>query len=141
MRKTRNILLAVFISVIISALVIVIVCETDLVGVGVWAEKTSEEFALTSLMELVSLAAIPLSLRLFKFAKVRNSLVAGRKTALLKWGVVRILSLGVPLLVNTVLYYLFMSTTFGYMSIILLLCMSFVFPAMSKCYYEISTDN
>ena len=89
-------------------------------------------------MELLTLVAIPLSLRMFRFAPVRHALAVGADRALARWGTVRILLLALPMVANTLLYYLFMSTTFGYMAIILFLCMPFVFPALGKCYYEVS---
>ena len=37
---------------------------------------------------------------------------------------------------NTVLYYLFMNTTFGYMAIILAICLPFVYPSEARCEAE-----
>lgn len=138
MRRTRNILMAEFLSAIVIVVGMVVIYESDVVGVGVMATLDSLEFVLTTAMELVTLVAIPLALRMFKFSRVRKSLATGKEKALRYWGTLRILLLGVPLVLNTLLYYLFMATTFGYMAIILLLCMPFVFPALGKCYYEVS---
>ena len=38
----------------------------------------------------------------------------------------------VPLLMNTLLYYIFMNTAFGYMALILLICLPFIYPATRK---------
>jgi hypothetical protein len=40
------------------------------------------------------------------------------------------------LLANTLLYYVFMNTSFGYLAIIILLCMPFVYPSKDKCMAE-----
>ena len=45
--------------------------------------------------------------------------------------------LTVPMVVNTLLYYLFMNVAFGYLAIILALCIFFVFPSMSRCEAEV----
>jgi hypothetical protein len=60
---------------------------------------------------------------------------------MLKWGLLRLLILEVPMVVNTYLYYIYMNTTFGYMAIIGLLCLPFVFPTMSRCQAEVEDDK
>lgn len=72
------------------------------------------EFLLTTLMELVSLAAAYLGLRLFKLHW--------------KW---RMTIIVVPLLANTILYIYYETTPFFYMGVILLLCIPFVWPRKS----------
>jgi len=42
----------------------------------------------------------------------------------------------VPMLVNAVLYYLFMNVAFGYMAIILFLACFFVFPSQERSEQE-----
>ena len=51
----------------------------------------------------------------------------------MKWGTIRLLTLEVPMLVDTLLYYIYMNTTFGYLGIILALCLPFVYPSLSRC--------
>ena len=41
-----------------------------------------------------------------------------------------------PLWADTLLYYLYMNTTFGYLGIILVLCLPFVYPSESRCEAE-----
>ncbi|MBR6604574.1 MAG: hypothetical protein IKK92_01675, partial [Prevotella sp.] len=77
-----------------------------------------------------------LALRLFKFKKIAADLSERKQAALVRWGTIRIEMLAMPLLANTLLYYLYMSTTFGYMAIILLICMVFIYPSKDKCYFE-----
>lgn len=138
MKKTRNILMAEFISVIAIALLIVVLYECDVLGIGILATSDSLEFIFTTVMEIITLVSIPSALRMFRFGKVRRALSEGKEKALKDWGTLRIMLLGIPLVVNTLLYYLFMATTFGYMAIILLLCMPFIYPALGKCNYEVS---
>lgn len=44
----------------------------------------------------------------------------------------RVLLLGIPMFANTLLYYAFMSPRFGYMAIILLLCMLCIYPSIDN---------
>ena len=53
-----------------------------------------------------------------------------------KWGMSRLLILEVPMVIDTLLYYIYMNTTFGYLGIMLLLCLPFVFPTLNRCLDE-----
>jgi len=72
------------------------------------------QLLLTTTMELVTLAAAYLGLRLFK----KN------------WKL-RMTIIGVPLLLNAVLYLFYKTTPFFYLGVILLLCIPFVWPRKS----------
>ena len=58
-----------------------------------------------------------------------------------KWGMLRLLILEVPMVIDTLLYYIYMNTTFGYLAIILLLCLPFVFPSLNRCLAETSEES
>jgi hypothetical protein len=45
----------------------------------------------------------------------------------------RLIILEAPMVINTLLYYIYMNPTFGYLAIILLLCLPFVFPSYNRC--------
>lgn len=136
MKNTKNILLyEVWISIIISIIVIT-GYENDLLPSGVLASDGNMEFVVVSLMEIVTICLIPLALRLFKFRKVSEILVCEREKGLLKWGSIRMMMLCVPMMINTLLYYLFMNVAFGYMGIIGLVCLVFVWPGMNRCIAE-----
>ena len=64
-----------------------------------------------------------------------------KEPALLKWGMLRLLILEVPMVSNTYLYYMYMNATFGYLAIILLLCLPFVFPTQSRCIAETTEED
>ena len=99
------------------------------------------EFVLTALMEILSLGAAFLGLRLFKFQAIHRDLVSRKEPAMWKWGMTRLLILQVPMVINTLLYYIYMNTTFGYLGIILLLCLPFVFPSLSRCLAETTEES
>ena len=121
---------------LVLSLVLIVLYETDTLEAGLLADDKQSEFVLTFIMELLSLGAAFLGLRLFKFKLVHDELVALREPAMWKWGLIRLLILEVPMFANTLLYYIYMNTTFGYMGIMLLLCLPFVFPTLGRCEVE-----
>ena len=133
MKQVSKQLLTFYIAQIVIALVFIVLFETDTLPVGVKADDKQSEFVLTALMEIISLGAAFLGLRLFKFKPIHNDLVNRKATAMWKWGMTRLIILEVPMVINTLLYYIYMNTTFGYLGIILLLCLPFVFPSLSRC--------
>ncbi|MDY4851991.1 MAG: hypothetical protein SO188_04010 [Prevotella sp.] len=113
-------------------LLIATVYECDVLPTGVFAGKAQEEFLAVIIMELMTIVMIPLALRLFKAKDVERKVAEGDTLALRRWGALRILMITVPLLLNTIGYYLFMNTTFGYMALILLICLPFVYTSPKK---------
>lgn len=124
--------------VFVAALVITMELNED--GQGWMAGAVASEFMWTTLMELLTLGCVFLGLRLFHFAKVKTELVKGKAVALRKWGLLRMAILGVPLLIDTMLYYAYMRPTFGYLAIILLLTLPFVYPSMDRCLSETESE-
>lgn len=114
------------------AVVIAALYELDILPSGMLAGRPQDEFLSTISMELITIVFIPVALRLFKTKDVEKRLEEGNIKAFRKWGLVRILMITVPLVLNTLLYYSFMNTTFGYMALILLICLPFIYPAVRK---------
>ena len=123
-------------SMIGITVVLVVLFETDVLPSGLMANEKQTEFLLTTLMELLTLASVYMALRLFKFEKVHQELVTRKADGLRRWGLIRLAILLLPMPLNTVLYYLFMNTTFGYMAIILAICLPFVYPSEARCEAE-----
>ena len=123
-------------SMIGITVVLVVLFETDVLPSGLMATEKQTEFLLTTLMELLTLASVYMALRLFKFEKVHQELVTFKADGLRRWGLIRLAILLLPMPLNTVLYYLFMNTTFGYMAIILAICLPFVYPSEARCEAE-----
>ena len=138
MKKVSKQLTAVYFAQIIIALVVIVLFETDMLPAGIKADDKQSDFVLTALMEIISLGAAFLGLRLFKFKPIHNDLVNRKATAMWKWGMARLIILEAPMVINTLLYYIYMNTTFGYLGIILLLCLPFVYPSLSRCEGEVS---
>ena len=140
MKSISKRLVVIYMSLAAIALAIIILYETNILEAGVMEEQKQSEFILTALMELISLGAAFLGLRLFKFKAVLQELVNLKETAMWKWGVIRLLILEVPMVVDTLLYYIYMNTTFGYLAVMLLLCLPFVFPSVIRCLAETSEE-
>ena len=136
MKETKNLLMGVFLAAIVLVMAIICLYETEVVVPGLLATDKQSEFLLTFLMELATLGCAFLALRLFKFEKIHQELTTYKAVALRKWGMIRLLLLLIPLWADTLLYYLYMNTTFGYLGIILALCLPFVYPSMSRCEAE-----
>ena len=132
MKKTVNILRTLFIASVGIAVVVAALYELDILPTGVLADRPQDEFLCTIAMELVTIVFIPIALRLFKTKDVDRRLDEGDIKTFKTWSIVRILMITVPLLMNTLLYYIFMNTTFGYMALILLSFLPFIYPATRK---------
>lgn len=130
--NTEKYLRILFIVSVAVPVVMAFLFECEILHSGVLAGMAQEEFLCTVSMELLTIVMIPLALRLFKAKDVERKTEEGDTAALKKWGTVRIIMITVPLAVNTLLYYLFMNTTFGYMSLILLICLPFVYTVGRK---------
>lgn len=134
--SSKKKLLVLFWSSVLMALLLVVLFETDTLMPGAQAGATSCEYIAAVVMELLTIALIPLALRLFKFRRVKDDLSANPEQALCRWGVVRLSLLADPMLINTLLYYIFLNVAFGYMAIIGLLSMVFIYPSKSRCEQE-----
>jgi len=105
-------------------------------------DNKEAEFLLSCFMIVVSLGAIPLALKMFKFPFVDKELHGNQDEApakLCKWGTLRMLLLLAPLLANLLLYYIFVRPSFAYLAILLCIALAFVWPSHQRCKAE--TDN
>lgn len=137
MKRVRKILLMEFWIPIVICLVVIVLFENEVLLPGVFGNDKVHDYYAAIFMELITICLIPLSLRLFKFKKVRKMMEGKGVDDLLRWGSVRLCMLVVPMMVNAVLYYLFMNVAFGYMGIIGLLCLVFVYPSKTRCESEV----
>ncbi len=129
--------MAVFCTFAALSAVAAVLCESGLLPEGVLKTADgSTEFAIVVVMELLSICIIPVALRLFKWKAVARRVATPE--GLLRMGMARLLMLCVPMLANTVLYYLYVNVAFGYLAIILFLCMAFVLPTKERCAAEMS---
>lgn len=133
--------MALFCALLGITLLMVITFENDWLPIGTWKKTASSDFAATTAMQLITIASIPTGMYLFQMKVIKRSLHASPERSLRKWGTLRIFLFGLPLVVNTLLYYMYMNVSFGYMAIICLLCFPFIYPSMARCLQETSQDN
>lgn len=140
MKKVSKQLTFLCVLLVALTLTILVLFEFNVFESGVLTDSKQTEFVAMTGMELTTLCAAFLGLRLFKFPKIHADLVTRKEPAMLMWGVLRLLVLEVPMVCNTYLYYMYMNPTFGYLAIILLLCLPFVFPSLNRCIAETSEE-
>lgn len=99
------------------------------------------EFGIQTVAELVTIVAIPTALRLFKTKRMRARLVTCGTKGMLGLALLRLSLLQLLIIMNTLLYYGTLSTAFGYMAIILLLCLPFVYPSRARCEEETGEER
>lgn len=144
MKKTRNILVVIYALMLLAAAAIYICGDYLEVDMAVLTSDTDKQtgYVVQMVMILLTLSLVPLALRLFKFKQIHASLLVSPATALLKWGIVRILVLGLLLVTNTLLYYIYgFEPSFGYLAVMILLTMPFVVPTMSRCKAETEEEK
>lgn len=139
--KVQKILRFNFFFSLFWVLLLVVIYEFEWVAPGALTDEGEIQFLMLSLMEIITIVCIPLALKLFVIKRVRQKLVRQKGDALLRLGFVRHLILWLPLIVNTFFYYATMAAAFGYMAIILVLCMFFVYPSLGRCYAETEDVN
>jgi hypothetical protein len=133
----RKTLLLIFCIPLFVSLVVVVLYESDLLLPGQWTGDTTLEYGVSTAMELLAICVIPVALRLFQIKSVRARLTVQPVKGLITWGSLRLCLLTVPMMVNTWLYYMFMNVAFGYMAIILLLSLMFVYPSKVRCEQDV----
>lgn len=119
LKFSQRILLINFWVLLLAAILMVLLYETEILEPGTLLFSSDFVFLMQVIMEFLTIAVIPLALKLFAFKVVKRKLVTGKGAALLPWGTARINMLCLPMLVNTFMYYQTMSPAFGYMAIIL----------------------
>lgn len=128
---------AVTIAFIVLCLAIVVAFENG-VADPFDAFSAQVEFVIATIMELLTIASIPLALWMMKSRYVtrRFSAVTGEKERMLlchRFSMIRLNILLVLMLINTLLYYMSaLTVAYGYMAIILLISLGFVYPSKSR---------
>lgn len=136
----KKLQLIFWIPIVLSA-IIIILGELDIIPNGILANDKQVEFVIMSMMEIFTIIAIPVALKLFKFKAIANKLTSDTLLHFERWGIVRLCLLNVPMVINLVCYYLFVGAGFGYLAIILFLSLFFVYPSLSRCYNETDGHN
>ena len=118
----------IFWAVLALMLAAVILFETNEQLPGFLGMTEADEFKLLSVMEMLTLMSIFLMLRLFKFERIARQIEESPQRALPLWTSVRVAVMLVMIAANGLLYYGTMNTTFGYLAIIMMVSLPFVYP-------------
>ena len=137
----QRILQITFYSIVVTAILLVLLFESNVFPTGLYADNKAADFLFTTIMEILTICCIPLALRLIKDKTMKKYDVPRRMQIYRRKAMLRLLLLGCPLLVNTFLYYLFMNVAFGYMAIILFLCLLFIIPTKGRQQREARIDD
>lgn len=108
-----------FLFVLLVGFLLVLLYETEILEPTNLAGDVTLVYVITVAMEFLTIAVIPLALKLFSFKAIHRQLVTRKGDALLPLGTARLNMLCLPMLINTFMYYQTMAPAFGYMAIIL----------------------
>lgn len=121
---------------LLTAVCFAVIFETGLLPEGDWAADEVLNYWLSMAGVALTIILLPLSLRLMKFEKVKQY-VAESEMNYVRCSVVRIVMLGVPLLYNTLCYYLTGCVpTYAYMALMAAVCFLFIWPSHDRMTYE-----
>jgi len=141
MEKVSNRLKTLFFGQIAVAIVLVVVFETGIALPGAWAGNEAREFVLLTAMELLTVALLPLALYLFRLKPVARRLKGDDGHELWRWGLLRLLMIGAPLVVNVLCHELTANASFAYLAIICAIVLCFVYPSKARCQQETAIDS
>lgn len=130
-RLRTTLYMAILIAVVICALY-----ETEILLEGGLCGDPNVEFISVTMLELLTIAIIPLSLRLLRFGEIRRHIRIGRELEFGRVAMIRMLMLVVPMLLNVLCYYLFIKVAFFYLAIMLVISMVFIYPTKARCEAE-----
>lgn len=140
LKQTRHVLVALFWGLTALSVAICAAYELEWLTETFVGEEPQTLFTLQVILELGTIICVPTALYLFKWSVIANKL-KGNPQALRTWGCVRILLLCVPLLCDTILYEQTKTPSFGYLAVIVLLCLFFIYPSMDRCRADIAIEG
>lgn len=140
-QKKINILRAIYLGVLMVALLIVVAFETALLPIGTQAADSAQNYILEMTGVVLTLIAIPLALRLMNFTCIKRQLHE-HPERYFPLSLLRISILGVALLFDVVTYYLSgLDATLGYLGLMVVVGMLFAWPSQGKMEYECATEE
>ena len=116
----------------------VVLYESNILLPGGLDMDDQGQYIMLAIVELITLAAIPLCLYLFRSKGIRRQLSQRPTLSLMRFGILRLIILGAGLVFNTLLYYMSMTPSYGYLAIIIAIAMTFIYPSKKRCEKEIS---
>lgn len=142
MNKTDNILLVMYVSIILIALLICLTFEViipDFFGILFDGSDRTLRFIVETICHIVSLFGIFSTFKLMSISKVRNKLKDER--SYLKYATIRYALLCIPLFLCELTYYLFCSTNVVAYCGICAIALLFVWPTQERRLHEMTAEN
>lgn len=117
--------------------VCIVACyECGLYVEGGFAGNITSEFITATVMELLTIIIIPIALKMMKWGAVRAVIRNQKEAGYYRMALNRLWLLLIPMLANTLCYYLFMNVAFAYMAIVLAISLAFVYPTEKRAEAE-----
>lgn len=140
MSRHIRLLRGLFCVIVITALALVVIFETSMAEGGQVAENDVAKYWMGIGGVAMVLAGVPLAMRMMRFEAVRRS-IAASPTGYLRWSILRLALLYVPLTFNVLAYYMTgCEATYAYLALIVAVAMLFVWPSRGKAEYECQTE-
>ena len=112
---------------LLAAAVIALLYETDVLPAGVLGGSESE-YGVMTIAELATVILLPSAAFLHRWKPVARHIEEHGAKAAVGWWLTRLVMVGIPLIGNTLLYYLYMSVSAAYMAMMSAVIMVFIYP-------------
>ena len=140
-KPTIRLLRSVYCGILLTAVYYTTFFETDLLEIGQLAGDDALAYWVNIIGVALTLALLPLALRLMKIPYIRRDIKATGDAAYTKWAIIRLTLLATPLHFNLIVYYLLgCEPTSGYLALIAAVAFIFVWPSRDKMLYEMDVD-
>ena len=117
-----------YICELLTSALLAVIFETGLLEGGQLADNPQTAYVLEIIGIVLALVCIPLAMKLFHFEKVSQA-VNTDDLAFTRWSTYRLCLLGLPLLYNTLMYYLLgFDVTCGYLALMSVVPFIFIWP-------------
>lgn len=130
--------MSLFVTSLLLEAVIVMCYETNIILEGGYAGNVTAEFITVTVMELVTIVSVPVALKMIKYSASQDIIRRKREDGLYKLASIRMALIVVPMLVNTLCYYLFLNVAFAYLAIVLAISLAFIVPTAKRCESEMA---
>lgn len=137
MKEVSKRLRVVFFICLAVEICIATLFESHVILEGGLCGDDNAEFLIMTFMQLLTVCIIPLALRLFKFEGIKRFISQRQERGLQTMALVRMMMLMIPMIANTICYYLFVKPGFGYLAIILAIALVFIYPSERRCESEL----
>ncbi|MBR1790959.1 MAG: hypothetical protein IJ754_04290 [Bacteroidaceae bacterium] len=139
--KQLNILRSTYLFALMTAIVLIIIFEVGLLPIGTRAYDSMSNYTCEMIGVFLTIICIPVALKLMSFGWIKRQLSI-QPDKYFTLSIVRISLLTVPLLYDTIFYYLLgEDATLGYLALMDVIAFLFIWPSQGKMEYELENAN